>query len=190
MRMRRRREAPQLGLLAAASSPAARSLVRRRAAPAAAAPRAATRAACRGSGLLGARPRAAARGQRVIVVLEQPVARRPGRARPAARDRGAGARWTAAALAAQQPCSSRGSRSDGVRVQPEHSYARVFNGFSAALDPRAVALLERAPEVAGRLSGPRRVPGRGLVDADRRARPRAGSGGRRTSACPASTGAA
>jgi len=34
-------------------------------------------------------------------------------------------------------------------VQPEFSYTHTVNGFSAAFDARGVALLERAPEVAG-----------------------------------------
>jgi subtilisin family serine protease len=34
-------------------------------------------------------------------------------------------------------------------VQPEFSYTRTVNGFSAAFDARGIALLERAPDVAG-----------------------------------------
>src|SRR5205807_713164 len=37
----------------------------------------------------------------------------------------------------------------GVRIRTEFRYARVLNGFAAALDARALSLLERAPEVAG-----------------------------------------
>jgi hypothetical protein len=37
----------------------------------------------------------------------------------------------------------------GVTVRPDYSYYRVLDGFSAALDPRAVSLLEQMPEVAG-----------------------------------------
>jgi subtilisin family serine protease len=40
-------------------------------------------------------------------------------------------------------------RVQGVVVQPEFSYTRTVNGFSAAFDARGIALLERAPEVAG-----------------------------------------
>ena len=36
-----------------------------------------------------------------------------------------------------------------MKIEPEHRYARVLTGFSAPLDPRAIALLEKAPEVAG-----------------------------------------
>ena len=38
---------------------------------------------------------------------------------------------------------------NGIGVHPDYSFTRVLNGFSAALDPRAVALLQREPEVAG-----------------------------------------
>ena len=37
----------------------------------------------------------------------------------------------------------------GINVAPDYSYYRVLDGFSAALDPRAVSLLEQMPEVAG-----------------------------------------
>src|SRR5436190_18418292 len=37
----------------------------------------------------------------------------------------------------------------GILVRVDFSFARVLNGFSAALDARAVALLERQQEVAG-----------------------------------------
>ena len=37
----------------------------------------------------------------------------------------------------------------GVRVRPEYIYARVFAGFSAPVDPQALGLIERMPEVAG-----------------------------------------
>ena len=38
---------------------------------------------------------------------------------------------------------------EGVEIRPEHRFARVLTGFSAPLNPSAVALLEHAPEVAG-----------------------------------------
>ena len=41
------------------------------------------------------------------------------------------------------------ARGAGIAVRREFSYARVLDGFSAALDPRAVALLEHMPEVVG-----------------------------------------
>jgi len=40
-------------------------------------------------------------------------------------------------------------RAQGVKIVRERSYTRTFNGFSAVLDARALAALERAPGVAG-----------------------------------------
>src|SRR5262249_15815863 len=37
----------------------------------------------------------------------------------------------------------------GFNVKADYRYARVLDGFSADLDPRAIALLERNSEVAG-----------------------------------------
>src|SRR3954469_8766622 len=99
-------------------------------------------------GLAGsARPQVDA-GQRVIVVLKAPslaqrVARAGGRATDAHE-----IQWTAAALAAQKQVLGT-LASHGVQVRVDYYYSRVINGFSAALDSEAVALLEREPEVAG-----------------------------------------
>ena len=57
-------------------------------------------------------------------------------------------RWTAAALAAQRLFVSR-MRVQGARIDVGLSFTRVLNGFAAPLDPRALALLERAPEIEG-----------------------------------------
>jgi len=57
-------------------------------------------------------------------------------------------RWSAAAAAAQQQLLFE-LIAKGVRVRPEYRFTRLVNGFSAALDARAVALLERAPQVRG-----------------------------------------
>jgi minor extracellular serine protease Vpr len=99
-------------------------------------------------GLAGAqRPRVAV-GQRVIVLLKAPaLADRVGHAGGLAtseqeRD------WTESALATQKLLVAR-LRVQGIVVQPEFSYTRTINGFSAAFDARGIALLERAPEVAG-----------------------------------------
>jgi subtilisin family serine protease len=99
-------------------------------------------------GLAGAqRPRVAV-GQRVIVVLKAPaLADRVGNAGGLATSEDE-RRWTESALAAQRLLVAR-LRVEGVVVQPEFSYTHTFNGFSAAFDPRGIALLERAPEVAG-----------------------------------------
>ena len=99
-------------------------------------------------GLAGAqRPRVAV-GQRVIVVLKAPaLADRVGNAGGLATSEEE-QRWTESALAAQKLLVAR-LRVQGVVVQPEFSYTHTLNGFSAAFDARGIALLERAPEVAG-----------------------------------------
>lgn len=95
----------------------------------------------------GPRPRVAL-GQRMIVVLRSPsLSDRVARAGGLANERDE-RRWTAAALAAQNVLISRLAL-QGVRIRTEFRYARVLNGFAAALDARALSLLERAPEVAG-----------------------------------------
>src|SRR5438105_4995056 len=99
-------------------------------------------------GLAGAPRPHVALGQRMLVVLDAPsladrVARAGGRATEQQE-----CRWTQAALAAQNVLISR-LGVQGVRIRTEFRYARVLNGFSAALDPTAISLLERAPEVAG-----------------------------------------
>ena len=99
-------------------------------------------------GLAGAqRPRVAV-GQRVIVLLKAPaLADRVGLAGGLATSEEE-RRWTNTALSAQKLLIAR-LRIQGVVVQPEFSYTRTINGFSAAFDARGIALLERAPEVAG-----------------------------------------
>ena len=105
-------------------------------------------AAAQWRGLVGdPRPQVAV-GQRMLVVLSAPsladmVTRHAGIAGDASERR-----WTAAAYAAQQQFLA-SLASKGVRVRPEYRFARVLNGFSAALDPRAVSLLERTPGVLG-----------------------------------------
>jgi minor extracellular serine protease Vpr len=56
--------------------------------------------------------------------------------------------WTRSALAAQRQLLTELS-TRGIRPQVQFSYTRVLNGFSAPLDARAIAVLERRPEVAG-----------------------------------------
>ena len=99
-------------------------------------------------GLVGsARPQVAV-GQRVLVVLTAPsLAQRVGAAGGFAGD-AAERRWTASALAAQQEFLSE-LATKGIRIQPEYRFTRVLNGFSAAVDPKAAALLERSPQVRG-----------------------------------------
>ena len=95
----------------------------------------------------GTRPEVAV-GQRVIVLLRVPslaerLALTGGRATEARLKR-----WNTIALAAQEQLIA-GLASQGVRVRPEHRYTRVLSGFSAALDPRGIALLERSKDVRG-----------------------------------------
>ncbi len=98
-------------------------------------------------GLVGSRPRVTV-GQRVIVVLRNPsLADRVAAAGGRVGDRRERA-WSSAALAAQHLLVSR-LAVQGIAIKPEFSYTRVINGFSAAVDPAAVSLLERDQDVAG-----------------------------------------
>jgi minor extracellular serine protease Vpr len=102
----------------------------------------------RWQGLAGEqRPRVAV-GQRMIVLLKAPsLADRLALAGGLATTEQERA-WTAAALTSQRLLIAR-LGVEGVVVQPEFSYTHVVNGFSAAFDANGLALLERAPEVAG-----------------------------------------
>jgi subtilisin family serine protease len=100
------------------------------------------------SGLVGGPRPEVSVGQRMIVVLHTPsladrVARAGGRASEAEQSR-----WHAAAQAAQQQLIAQLGAA-GLRLQPEFSFTRVLSGFSAPLDARAIALLQRFPEVEG-----------------------------------------
>ncbi|HSC92222.1 MAG TPA: S8 family serine peptidase [Gaiellaceae bacterium] len=87
-------------------------------------------------------------GQRFLVVLDIPsLADHVAAAGGVAGDRQERA-WTRQALSAQNLFVQR-MAVQGALLQPEFKYARVLNGFSAVLDPRTVALLERAEEVEG-----------------------------------------
>ena len=98
-------------------------------------------------GLVGDVHPAVSLGDRMIVVLKTPsVAQRLAGGRLATEQEERG--WTAEAFAAQQQVLTQLAR-HGLGVRPDYSYARVLDGFSASLDPRAVALLEHNPEVAG-----------------------------------------
>jgi subtilisin family serine protease len=86
-------------------------------------------------------------GQRRIVVLRTPsVAQRLAKAKYATEQQERA--WTAQAYAAQQQVLV-SLAAHGLGVRPDYSYARVLNGFSAVLDPRAQALLEQNSEVVG-----------------------------------------
>src|SRR5262249_22220279 len=57
-------------------------------------------------------------------------------------------RWTAEALSAQQDVLLK-LNTKGVFIKPQLRFTRVLDGFSAELDPSAVPVLERMPQVAG-----------------------------------------
>ena len=87
-------------------------------------------------------------GQRTIVLLRVPslaerLALTGGRATEARLKR-----WQTIALVAQEQLIA-SLAAQGVRIRPEYRYTRVLSGFSAALDPRGIALLERSPAVRG-----------------------------------------
>lgn len=95
----------------------------------------------------GARPRVSV-GQRMIVVLRPPsLAQRVAAAGGLVSD-AVERRWTAAALASQRLVLSK-LAVRGIQIKPEFSYTRTLNGFSAVVDARAVALIERQEEVEG-----------------------------------------
>ncbi len=87
-------------------------------------------------------------GQRMIVVLRSPsLADRIEEAGGTATE-SAMRQWTAGALAAQKQVAARLSR-EGIQLVPDFIYTRTFNGFSAPIDGRALALLERDQDVLG-----------------------------------------
>ena len=100
------------------------------------------------AGLVGGEAVPVAVGQRVIVVLSAPsLADRVRRAGGKADDR-RHRQWTRAAAAAQEALI--GSMvTQGARIQPELRFTKVLNGFSAVLDPRTQALLERSGAIEG-----------------------------------------
>jgi subtilisin family serine protease len=86
-------------------------------------------------------------GQRRVVVLRTPsVAQRLAKAKYATEQQERA--WAAQAYAAQQQVLVT-LAAHGLGVRPDFTYARVLDGFSAVLDPRAQALLEQNPEVVG-----------------------------------------
>ena len=95
----------------------------------------------------GARPSVEI-GQRMLVVLRAPsLAQRVAAHGGLATQRQEHV-WTRDAIGTQKRLLTE-LQIHGIRIRPEFSFARVLNGFSAPLDARAVALLERRPEVAG-----------------------------------------
>ena len=98
-------------------------------------------------GLVGDAHPSVSLSRRMIVVLRTPsVAQRlaGGKLATEADER----RWTAEAYAAQQQVLTQLAR-HGLGLRPDYSFARVLDGFSGKLDPRAVALLSHNSAVAG-----------------------------------------
>jgi hypothetical protein len=118
-------------------------------------------------GLVGAPRPEVAIGQRMLVVLKAPSLADQLAAAGGVATESQERAWTAAALATQASLLAF-LTANGVFVQPEFRYARVLNGFSAPLDPRAIGLLERSPDVAGvypvRAAYPATVPAELLRD--------------------------
>ena len=134
--------------LAAGASFAALALLAAGGSQGAQAPDRITTGAAGWSGFVDGDRRAVAVGQRMIVVLRYPsladrTVEAGGRAGESQMRR-----WTAAALAGQKQIAARLSR-EGVQIVPDFVYTRTFNGFAAALDARALALLERDEDVVG-----------------------------------------
>jgi subtilisin family serine protease len=122
-------------------------------------------AAASWNGLVGG-PRAHVEtGQRVLVVLTAfSLADRVQRAGGLASEADE-RRWTSTAAAAQEQFISDLAQA-GVAIKPEFRFTRTLNGFSAVLDPRAIALVERTPGVKGvypvRVAFPASVSPQGL----------------------------
>ncbi|MGB2873963.1 MAG: S8 family serine peptidase [Gaiellaceae bacterium] len=87
-------------------------------------------------------------GQRMLVVLKTPSLAQQVAAHGGLASQRQEHAWTRAAIAAQKQLLTNLS-THGIQMRVEFSFARVLNGFSAPLDARAVALLERQPQVAG-----------------------------------------
>ena len=87
-------------------------------------------------------------GQRAIVVLAYPSLAERVREAGGQASEAQMRRFTAAALAGQKQIAARLSR-EGVRIEPDYVYTRTLNGFAAALDAQALALLERDRDVVG-----------------------------------------
>src|SRR5919198_5192586 len=99
-------------------------------------------------GLVGEPSVQAVLGQRVVVVLRLPsLADRVARAGGRATEREE-RQWTREARADQDLFVAR-MNGQLASIRRDHTYVRVLNGFSAALDPGTIALLTRAPEVEG-----------------------------------------
>ena len=99
-------------------------------------------------GLVGGPRPSVAVGQRQLVVLKAPSLSQRVAANGGLATQQQEHNWTRAATVAQRQLLTELSV-HGIQPRIEFSFTRVLNGFSAPLDARAVALLERQPDVAG-----------------------------------------
>ena len=87
-------------------------------------------------------------GSRMIVVLSSPSL--ADRVEAAGKEpRAAKQRHWVADIQAEQQAFLDSMRDRGVSIEPDHVFTRTLNGFSASLDARAVAELDRNPSVIG-----------------------------------------
>src|SRR2546423_5019677 len=99
-------------------------------------------------GLVGGPRSSVTVGQREIVVLKTPSLAQRVAANGGLATQHQEHEWTRAAIAAQKQLLAE-MATHGIQIRVDFSFARVLNGFSAALDARAVALLERQSDVVG-----------------------------------------
>lgn len=98
------------------------------------------------AGLAGSPRSSVSVGERVIVVLHaRSLADRVAAAGGLASDEEERA-WNAEAVSDQKTIIAK-LAIRGASIEPEFSFSRVINGFSAALDAGSIAVLERSPEV-------------------------------------------
>src|SRR2546421_126433 len=99
-------------------------------------------------GLVGAPRVSAPEDQRALVVLKAPSLAQRVAANGGLATQQQEHNWTRDATIAQRQLLTELSV-HGIVPRVEFSFTRVLNGFSAPLDARAIALLERQPDVAG-----------------------------------------
>jgi subtilisin family serine protease len=100
------------------------------------------------AGLVGGATAEVDLGQRVVVVLNLPSLADRVRAAGGRADDRQHRRWSRNAATAQRLFISR-MTIEGARIQTDLRFTRVLNGFSATIDPRSLALLERSEDVKG-----------------------------------------
>jgi len=97
--------------------------------------------------LLGDRPSPQLGGRWIVVLAKPSLASKVAAAGGAATEEQERA-WTAVARSGQRAVITQ-LASRGVSIEREQAYYRVFNGFAAPLDARALAIVVRDPDVQG-----------------------------------------